>query len=62
MWQQWINALLGLWVIAVPFIGMSQNALMWTLAITGIVIAVLGAWGAIETTPERQMQRAQHQT
>lgn len=46
MWQQWINAILGLWVIAVPFIGITGSALVWTLAITGIVIAVLGIWGA----------------
>jgi hypothetical protein len=61
MWQQWINALLGLWVIAVPFLGLDQNALMWTLAITGIVIAILGAWGAAESSPE-QMKRFQHQS
>ncbi|MDR3571807.1 MAG: hypothetical protein P4L81_06480 [Candidatus Pacebacteria bacterium] len=46
MWQQWVNAILGLWVIAVPFIGITGSAMVWTLAITGVVIAVLGVWGA----------------
>ncbi len=48
MWQQWINGILGLWVIAIPFLGLSASAFMWTLAITGIAIAVLGFWGAGE--------------
>jgi hypothetical protein len=64
MWQQWINAILGLWVIAVPFTGMSGDALTWTLAITGIVIAALGFWGAWESSSEQEEMRAtrlQHQ-
>ena len=62
MWQQWINAILGLWVIAVPFIGISGSALIWTLAITGIVIAVLGVWGAQESTSDLYLERRfQHQ-
>ena len=61
MWQQWTNAVLGLWVIAVPFIGLNASVLTWTLAITGIAIAILGFWGAQETTEMRPMQRLQHQ-
>ncbi len=49
IWQQWVNAILGLWVIAVPFTGLAGSALMWVLVITGIVVAVLGAWGAVST-------------
>ena len=48
MWQQWTNGILGLWVIAVPFLGLTTTQNMWTLAITGIVMAVLGFWGATE--------------
>lgn len=48
MWQQWINALLGLWVLAIAFLGFSGDALMWTLAVTGLAIAVLGVWGAMQ--------------
>jgi hypothetical protein len=43
MWQDWVNGILGLWVILLPFIGMTD---MTTLVITGIVIAVLGFWAA----------------
>ncbi len=63
MWQQWVNAILGLWVIAVPFLGITGSALIWTLAITGLVIAVLGIWGAQqEQTLEDELHslRLQH--
>ncbi len=62
MWQQWVQALLGLWVIIVPFIGLTGNALSWTLAVTGIIIAALGVWGATRQDmgedAERDMRRA----
>lgn len=49
MWQQWMNTILGLWIIALPFIGISSSsAFTWTLAITGVVVAILAAWGAME--------------
>ena len=62
MWQHWVNAILGLWVIVVSFLGMSGSGLMWTLSITGIVIAVLALWGAMgessseEVGAKRNMQ------
>lgn len=43
MWQDWINGILGLWVIAIPFVGASTTEV---LAITGIIIAILGFWAA----------------
>ena len=46
MWQQWINALLGIWVVVIPFLGLTGTAFMWTLVVTGLVIAVLAVWGA----------------
>ena len=56
MWQQWVNALLGLWVIAVPFLALTGASLMWTLVVTGIVVAVLGVWGASQEQSERSMR------
>lgn len=46
MWQQWMNAVLGLWIIAVPFIGFAAETLTWTLLVTGAVVAALAVWGA----------------
>ncbi len=55
MWQQWVNALLGLWVIVVPFLGLDSASLMWTLVVTGIVIAGLSLWSVGATSSERPM-------
>ena len=58
MWQQWINAILGLWVIAVPFLALTGASLMWTLVVTGVVVAALAVWGAMEEQTGQQQQRA----
>ena len=46
MWQQWVNAVLGLWIIVVPFIGLTGTSLMWTLVVTGVIVAGLSIWSA----------------
>jgi hypothetical protein len=60
MWQNWINAILGLWIILSSFLGMSVNAMMANLVIVGVVVAVLGFWGAYETRMEADSQRHMH--
>lgn len=62
MWQNWLNALLGLWVIVVPFLGISGSTLMWTLVITGVAVAVFALWGVQETSAEREEGRMSHRT
>ncbi len=46
MWQDWINGVLGVAVIVVAFLGLTGNALVWTLGVLGAVIAIVGFWGA----------------
>ena len=46
MWQNWVNAILGLWSMLSSFIGMSVNSMTTNLLIVGAVIAILGFWGA----------------
>ena len=53
MWQHWINAVLGVWLIALSFIGLTTAGLVWALVLTGIVVAVLSLWGAGEEAAER---------
>lgn len=53
MWQQWVNAVLGLWILAVPFLSLSGATLMWTLVVTGIAVAALAVWGASQEQSER---------
>ena len=49
MWQDWTNALLGLCVIVVAFLGLSGASLAWTLGVLGAAIALLGIMGASAT-------------
>lgn len=55
MWKQWVNAVLGLVVLATPFLGLSSGAATWTLAIAGIIVAVLAVWSASEGTSSEQV-------
>ncbi len=57
MWQDWTNAVLGLAVIAVAFMGLDAATLMWTLGILGAVIAIVGFWGAA-SLPESTSMRS----
>jgi hypothetical protein len=45
----WINALLGVWLIAAPFVlGYTGVAYaLWNDVIVGIAVAVLGVWAAV---------------
>jgi hypothetical protein len=56
MWQQWVNAVLGLVAIALPFMGLSAAALTWSLVVGGIAVAVLSIWAAT-----RESSREYHQ-
>jgi len=48
MWQQWVNGILGLWILLLPFVGLTGDGYLWALALSGVLIAILGFWGAIE--------------
>jgi hypothetical protein len=53
-WPSWVNAILGLWLIASPFIiGYSflQTAL-WNHVIAGALVVVLATWSALATPRE----------
>jgi hypothetical protein len=52
MWKQWVNAIIGLGIIAVSFMGLTVAALMYTLVIGGIVLVVLSLWSAYEIGTE----------
>ncbi len=61
MWQQWVNAVIGLAVIATPFLALSAVALTWTLVVLGAVVAVLAVWSAMkEESPEYHQYKLQH--
>ena len=53
-WMNWVNAILGVWLIAVPFLGFTTVGLTWALVLTGIAVAVLAVWAAGQEASERQ--------
>jgi len=46
MWQTWVNALLGLWLIASAYM-LTGSTLMTNLVLSGIVIAGLALWDGV---------------
>ena len=56
MWQHWVNAILGLWIILSSFLGMDVSTMMANLVIVGIAIAILGFWGAYDTSTSGSRQ------
>lgn len=51
MWQEWTNAVLGLAVIGVAFLGLTGSTLVWTLAVLGAAITIVAVWG-VASLPE----------
>ncbi|HYE22715.1 MAG TPA: SPW repeat protein [Verrucomicrobiae bacterium] len=49
MWQHWLNLLAGIWLIVSPYVGFTSDAMVTNMVVTGIVVAVLAIWGALET-------------
>ncbi|MDR3546751.1 MAG: hypothetical protein P4M11_00495 [Candidatus Pacebacteria bacterium] len=50
--------MLGLWVIVLAFLGLTGTTMMWTLVITGVVVAVLAFWGAMGSNELTSTRRA----
>jgi hypothetical protein len=60
MWKQWIIALLGLATVAVPFLGLTSVALMWTFVVMGAVVLVLSLWTIGEVPREEYREIVTH--
>lgn len=60
-WSEWVNGILGLWVIWASFLYVPSGTGRTLMLITGLVVAILGFWGGA-TEPHyggndnRQMQ------
>ena len=50
MWQNWTNAILGIAIIIIAFLGLSGATLLWSLLILGAIIMIVGFWGGASTT------------
>jgi hypothetical protein len=56
-WTQWLNGILGLWVLISPFVGFSPDGMTTNLVIVGLVVAILGFVGAASRETHRYESR-----
>ena len=48
IWQNYVNAILGLWTIIAAYLYVPSGTGRVLLLLTGIVVAILGFWGGAE--------------
>ncbi len=62
MWQQWVNFIAGLWLILSGFLNFSPAAMTTNFFVVGIIVAILGLWGALQyrSTDSRYQQQHSH--
>ena len=60
MWEEWVNLILGLWLIAAPFaLGFSnQPGPMWNHIIVGLLIGIDAAWVVAQRRAESMHRHA----
>lgn len=62
MWQNKVNGALGIWVIALAFLGFSVSLQRFLLVLTGVAIAIIAFWGKSLVKPtEKLVQEIQPQ-
>jgi hypothetical protein len=56
-WEEWGSALLGLWLVASPWIfGFGDaTAMAWNVAVSGAVVVVLATWAALANPATRRL-------
>lgn len=57
MWQQWLNLIVGLWIILSSYLNFTPSGMVTNFTISGIVVAVLATWGALE---HKRMMEDEH--
>ena len=57
MWQQWLNGILGIWVAIASWSYMAASTGRTLLIITGIIVAILGFWGAAQSSSDTTYHR-----
>ena len=44
MWQNWVNVVVGVLLIILPFVVTALDSLRWISVVGGIIVAVLAYW------------------
>jgi len=55
MWQNIVNGILGLWIVALAFLGFSESLHRFLLIITGIFIALIAFGGKHLVKPTEEL-------
>ncbi len=50
MWQNWINALVGAWLVIASLLNMSAATMEMNLLVGGAAVAILGIWSLLESS------------
>jgi hypothetical protein len=58
MWKNWVNGILGLWLIVSAFVGITATGMTANLVIVGIVVAILAFAGLAPNSYESRHQHA----
>lgn len=59
-WAAGLSALLGLWMIASPFVfGMDVDAVYWNDIVAGVLVAGIAGYNAYQTRRERRVTTAE---
>lgn len=59
-WSEWVNGILGLWVMWASYLYVPSGAGRTVVLITGLVVAVLGFWGGASEPHYNNNRQIQH--
>lgn len=61
IWEEWVNGIIGLWLIASPFIFVfSSHQAAWNVVVIGILIFISAVWAGSARTPRTPLEHAEH--
>jgi len=55
MWRDWINGILGVWLVILGFLGFPASAKAILVIITGVVVASLSFWKGISAKARKEV-------
>ena len=48
MWKHWVNGILGLLIVLLPYLGLTSIIEKFVLVVTRVIIAILAFWSLSE--------------
>ena len=59
-WSEWVNGIMGLWVMLASYMYIPSGGDRVLMLITGLAVAVLGFWGGATEPHEEGGRQMQH--